>query len=86
MKKRPAETAGGLGGIGLAAAYLAGVRDPQALTYVGIVAGFLPAVVTALIDGGGLFGWARALWRGKSAEDEKPDEDEKAQVSYIRGP
>jgi hypothetical protein len=65
VKKRPAETAGGIAGAALAIAYLAGTRDPQTLTYVGIVAGFLPAVVTAIIDGGGVFGWVRKILRGR---------------------
>lgn len=65
VKSRPAETASGLGGVGLAAAYIAGVRDPETLTYIGVIISFIPAVVASLIDGGGIVGWASAIFRGK---------------------
>lgn len=48
---RPAEAAGGLVAAVGAAAYLAGVRDPEALAALAVLAGTLPGLVSSLIDG-----------------------------------
>jgi len=47
--QRPAETGGAAGAVALLASRLAGVRDPNTLTSIGAVAGFVPAAITWLV-------------------------------------
>lgn len=65
MKGRPAETAGGVGAIGLLVAFILGVDDPSTVVMLGAAIALLPALVTGLVDGGGVRGWVRKLWRGR---------------------
>lgn len=46
---RPAETAGAIGSAAVLIARLFGVKDADTLTGIGVVAGFIPAVVTWLV-------------------------------------
>lgn len=63
--KRPAETAGGLfGAVTVIAAALG--ASVEVVAAVGAVAGLLPALVTSLVNHGGLRGLARSIWQGRT--------------------
>jgi hypothetical protein len=66
MRGRPAESLAGTSSIGLLIAYVLGVDDPDLIVCLGAVVGLVPAVVTLLVDGGGVSGVLRKLWRGRS--------------------
>lgn len=62
MKSRPAETAGALvGTTGLVAAIASGNYLAAGVA----VAGYIPALVTWLVNNGGIRGALQALWGGK---------------------
>lgn len=65
MKRRPAETTGGLVGVVTALAALLGA-DTQTVAILGTVAGLIPALVTLLVNNGGLRGVGRLLLRGRA--------------------
>ena len=64
--KRPAESAGVAGGIAALVARIAGVTDPDTITYIAIAIGVIPAAVTFVVTHGGLAGVWRLVIRGKS--------------------
>lgn len=60
--RRPAETITGAAAI--AVCVTAAINgDTTTAIAVGIT-GALPAVVTTLVSGGGIVGWAKKLWKG----------------------
>lgn len=63
MKARPAETAGAAAGtVGLAA----GIATHDWLAVGVACIGYVPAIVTWLVNHGGIRGALGALWRGRS--------------------
>ena len=68
MSGRPAETAGGVGSIGLLIAYVLGVHDPQTIAIIGAAVGLVPAAVTMLVNNGGVRGTVLKLWRGRQKQ------------------
>lgn len=68
LTSRPAETAGAAGAIAGLVARVSGVRDPDTLAYITAGVGLLPAVVTTLVNSGGIRGLARLLWQGRQPE------------------
>jgi hypothetical protein len=65
VKTRPAETSTAAGAIALLVGLVAGL-DGEAVAIAGIALGFLPAAVTALVNAGGIRGFARKLWSGRT--------------------
>lgn len=63
--KRPAESAGIAGTIGLLIARVAGVHDVDTVTVIGAAVGAVPALVTFLVANGGVRGVARLVWKGR---------------------
>lgn len=49
-RRRPAETTAAASAIALLIANLAGVDDPEILTALAVVIGFIPTVVTWIVD------------------------------------
>jgi hypothetical protein len=66
VRRRPAESAGLLGVIATAVARYAFHTDADLTATVGMIAGGVPAVVTALVAHGGISGWLGDLWHGGS--------------------
>ena len=66
-KGRPAEALSGVGAIAFLMAYVLGVDDEQLIVCLGAALGLVPGAVTLLVDGGGLRGIFRKVWRGKDA-------------------
>lgn len=64
-RTRPAEALAGTGAIGLLIAYVLGVRDPEQVAVIGAAVGLIPAVVTTVVDAGGVRGVLRKVWRGR---------------------
>lgn len=64
VQHRPAEATGGVGALATAIAAIAGA-DVEVVAAVGIAAGLLPAVVTYMVDHGGLLGTFRLILRGR---------------------
>jgi hypothetical protein len=62
---RPAELAGATGALALLISRVAGLNDPDVLMAIGVIAASTPAAVTAIVAGGGIRGYAHALWRGR---------------------
>lgn len=63
VKNRPAETTGGIAGLATAIAAIAGAST-ELVAIVGTAAGLLPAVVTFLVNHGGISGVLGSLWHG----------------------
>jgi hypothetical protein len=68
VKGRPAESTAGVGAVALLIAYVLGVTDPQVVACLGAGLGLIPAMVTLLVDGGGISGLLRNLWRGRKTD------------------
>lgn len=62
--KRPAETTTAGGAVALLAALVLGLPAETAAA-VGVALGFVPAVVTFIVNHGGIRGLARKLWQGR---------------------
>lgn len=65
VRRRPAETTTAVGAVVAAYAIVAGASQELAAALV-LTVGVLPALVTGLVDAGGIAGIARKLWRGRS--------------------
>lgn len=50
VTRRPAEVGGVAGSVAVLVAYLAGVDDAGVIAAIGVVAGAIPAAVTALVS------------------------------------
>lgn len=65
---RPAETTAAGGSIALLAGVVLGVDDPETIALIGAAIGLLPAMVTTLVNAGGVRGALRSLWKGRTGE------------------
>jgi len=65
--RRPAETLGAAAGLAIVVGRALGIEDPDVLAGLAAAAGGLPALVTALVNAGGLLGIARRLLHGRGA-------------------
>jgi energy-converting hydrogenase Eha subunit A len=65
MRRRPAETTGAAGGLVAVVAALVGL-PVEVVAALAAVAGALPAVVTWVVERGGVRGVARLVWRGRA--------------------
>lgn len=66
MKSRPAETAGGAGSGVVALAVAVGASRPV-VAVVGVLAGLVPALVTLLVNTGGIRGAITLIWKGRQS-------------------
>lgn len=64
--KRPAETSGAAGQVAVLIAYLLGLDETTAL-HLALALGFVPLLVTRLVDAGGIRGVVHKLWRGRES-------------------
>ena len=64
VRKRPAEYGGGLAAVVVAVAYAAGL-SADTIAALGVAAGLVPAVVTYVVDHGGIKGTLALLWSGR---------------------
>lgn len=64
MRSRPAESLTAASALAVALARLVGLDDPDVITGLAVAVGLLPALVTAVVEAGGVVGVARRLWRG----------------------
>jgi hypothetical protein len=75
VKGRPAESTAGVGAVALLAAYVLGVTDSQVIACMGAGLGLIPAGVTLVVDGGGISGLLRNVWRGRKTDTKKETPD-----------
>lgn len=66
ITSRPAETGSAAGTIGLLIAYVCGVDDTETILLIGSGLGLLPAVITTLVNNGGIVGIVKLLVKGRS--------------------
>jgi hypothetical protein len=50
VERRPAETGGVVGAVGLLVSKVAGIEDPDTLVAIGVLVGFVPAGITWLVE------------------------------------